>query len=87
LRKNCAARPKDKDQWYNRADAWHNKGVVLINLARYEEAIACFERAIELKPDYADAWHNKGVALDALGRQKEARAAYKRARAPGEDKP
>ena len=78
MRKNRAASLEDKDQWYNRADAWHNKGAVLINLARYEEAIACFERAIELKPDYADAWHNKGVALEALGWQKEAHAAYER---------
>ena len=26
----------------------------------YEDAIECFDKAIEIKPDFADAWNSKG---------------------------
>ena len=41
------------------------------NLARYEEVIKHFDKAIEQKPDYADAWNNKGNALNDLTRYEE----------------
>jgi tetratricopeptide (TPR) repeat protein len=30
----------------------------LMNLGRYEEAIASYDKAIEVKPDYHEAWYN-----------------------------
>ena len=41
-------------------------------LNRIEETIPCYERAIQLKQDYAWAWHNKGYALELLDRPREA---------------
>lgn len=46
---------------------------------RVQQAIACYRKAIELKPEYADAHGNLGVALRSLGRLEEARACYERA--------
>ena len=56
-----------------------NKGNALSALGRKEEAIACYDRALEIEPRYAHAWNNKGIALSALGRKEEAIACYDRA--------
>jgi len=45
------------------AVAWKEKGDALDRLGRYEEALAAYDRALALRPDYADAWRNKGAAL------------------------
>ena len=49
------------------------------NLKRYEEAIAAYEQAIRLDPNYASAYNNKGTALNDLKRYEEAIAAYEQA--------
>jgi protein O-GlcNAc transferase len=36
------------------------KGNALNELKRYDEAIAHYDKALSLKPDYAEAWSNKG---------------------------
>lgn len=59
--------------------AWFNKGVALAKLGKYEEAIECYDKVIELNPNYAPAWYNKGVALAKLGRYEEAIECYKKA--------
>jgi len=41
--------------------------------------LLCYERAIELKPDYAEAHRNRAETLRDLGRLDEALAAYERA--------
>ena len=61
------------------AETWFNKGVALFGKGQFEEAIACFDRAIEINPRYADAWYHKGVALGNLGRSGEEIACYDRA--------
>jgi tetratricopeptide (TPR) repeat protein len=48
-------------------------------LGGYEEAIPCFDRAIELKPKDAYAWNNKGVSFYRLGKYEEAVAYYDKA--------
>jgi tetratricopeptide (TPR) repeat protein/tRNA A-37 threonylcarbamoyl transferase component Bud32 len=58
---------------------WCNKGVSLKNLGRHEEAIHCYDRALEIDPRYRTAWCNKGSALDDLGRHEEAIHCYDRA--------
>ncbi|MEH1768995.1 MAG: CHAT domain-containing protein, partial [Nostoc sp.] len=59
--------------------AWYNRGITLDKLGRFEEAIASYDRAIEIKPDDDLAWYNRGVVLDNLGRFEEAIASYDRA--------
>ncbi|MFQ6072921.1 MAG: tetratricopeptide repeat protein [Methanosarcinales archaeon] len=39
---------------------------------QYEDAIECFDKALEIDPKYAYAWVDKGKALDNLGKYKNA---------------
>lgn len=41
----------------------YNVGVMNMEQNKIDEAIKCFERAIELKPDYSDAYNNIGAAI------------------------
>ena len=68
-----------------------NKGLALWNLKRLEEALACYDRAIEnyeelvgagrcdLRENVATALMNKGVSIDDLYRLEEALDWYDRA--------
>ncbi len=49
------------------AEAWCDRGNEQYNLGRFEEAIASYNQAIALKPDYRDALHNRDVAQRKLG--------------------
>jgi len=39
-------------------DAWNNKGLALMRIARYDDAIYCFDMALVFKPDYKEALLN-----------------------------
>ncbi|MBW9220732.1 tetratricopeptide repeat protein, partial [Methanothermococcus sp. SCGC AD-155-M21] len=43
--------------------AWNNKGDALYNLGKYNEAIECFNKALEIDPDNDHAKHMKENAL------------------------
>jgi serine/threonine protein kinase len=58
---------KDLEAW-----EWNNKGSNLEILGRHEEALRCFEKALELDPRLAAGWTNKGNSLHSLGRFEEA---------------
>lgn len=58
---------------------WANRGNELYRLERFEEALAAFERAIKIKPDFYPAWYGKGNVLSSLERYEQAIAAYDRA--------
>ncbi|NES85713.1 MAG: tetratricopeptide repeat protein, partial [Moorea sp. SIO2B7] len=49
-------------------EAWYNRGVTLGNLGRNSEAIASFDKALEINPDYHEAWYNKACSY-ALSNQ------------------
>ncbi|MGD1032034.1 MAG: tetratricopeptide repeat protein [Opitutaceae bacterium] len=57
-------------------DCWMAHNNLAVELAkipgRMPDAIAHYERALRLKPDYAEAHNNLGIALDAVGRTQEA---------------
>ncbi len=62
-----------------RADSaveWNHKGIDLRKLGRYQEAINCYDRVLELDPEDPDTWNNKGYALRKLGRYREAINCY-----------
>ena len=61
------------------AVAHNNRGVALKALGRLDEALASYDKALALRPDYAEAFNNRGVALKALGRLDEALASYDKA--------
>jgi tetratricopeptide (TPR) repeat protein len=59
---------------------------LLINLGKlqyagqdYKQAIASYDKALAIKPDYHEAWNNRGNALENLGRYEEAIASYDKA--------
>jgi protein O-GlcNAc transferase len=49
--------------------AWRNLGRTLSDLHRYREAIACYDRATALAPDYAANWIDRARAMSAAGRR------------------
>lgn len=51
--------------------AWGLKAITLLGLQRYEEAIPCFDKVLELRPNAA-AWCWKGTCCHRLGRYQEA---------------
>jgi len=52
--------------------AWNNKGNALARLGKFEDALRCYDRALEIDPGYRGAWVNKGFVLTKLGRFDEA---------------
>jgi len=55
------------------------RGLILTNLGRYDEAIACFDDVLQANPTDVSTWNNRGLALSALNRNEEAIASYKQA--------
>lgn len=46
--------------------AWYEKGSTLSRMRRYDEALFCFDRALEIKPNFQDAENAKVETLRAL---------------------
>ncbi len=59
--------------------ACNNFGMVLADRGRFDEAIACFEKALEIKPDFAEAYFNLGLVLARHGQIDKAIAHYHKA--------
>jgi tetratricopeptide (TPR) repeat protein len=57
---------------------WSNRGNARVSQNKLDEAIADFNKAIELAPDQADPYLNRGTALEAKGQYKAAIADYNR---------
>jgi tetratricopeptide (TPR) repeat protein/SAM-dependent methyltransferase len=60
------------------ADCQYNMAFALQSLGRLDDAIAPYEAAIRLKPDYIEAHTNLGNVLAKLGRNGDALRAYER---------
>ena len=58
---------------------WNNKGGSLAALGRHEEAIRCYDAALEIDSELPKVWNNKGCALSAMGRSKQALECFDRA--------
>ncbi|MCA2619089.1 MAG: tetratricopeptide repeat protein, partial [Microcystis sp. M040S2] len=58
---------------------WQEKGLIHAMGKEYKQAIASYDQALEIKPDYHDAWTNRGFELHNLGRYEEAIASYDQA--------
>src|ERR1700728_2492299 len=55
------------------ASLHYNLGVVLSQTGRFEEAIACYRKTIELNPAFAAAYTNIGFCLNAFNLIAQAR--------------
>ena len=51
---------------------YYYQGVDFANSGDYQNAIESFDRAIELKPDYAEVFYNRGLAYIKLGKYTKA---------------
>jgi tetratricopeptide (TPR) repeat protein len=58
--------------------AFNNLGVALQKKGRFDDAIANYQKALEIRPDYALALGNLGITLQQRGRVGEAVADFKR---------
>lgn len=48
----------------NNSDAYFNKGLVLANQKNFDECIKCFEKVLELTPDYPYTYYSLGMAYE-----------------------
>ena len=56
--------------------AWNYVGYTNRKLGKYDAALAAYDRALKLKPDYAEAIEYRGHAYLGLNRLSEAKEAY-----------
>jgi tetratricopeptide (TPR) repeat protein len=73
-------------EWLSRAirqqpkvDYLTDLGTALLRLGRREEALATFDKAVQLEPSNADLWKNLGDMLSEVGRLEEAILAFQHA--------
>ena len=71
----------DEEVWYKLGDFYYNVGRM------FENALDCFNKAIELKEDYADAWDMKGSALSFMANFEEALNSHNKAAELNPDNP
>ncbi|WP_254568124.1 tetratricopeptide repeat protein [Oscillatoria sp. HE19RPO] len=67
--------PPDLEQ----AEAYNNQGYDLASQGRFIEAVAAFEQAVALYPDYDTAYNNLGITYAQLGKFSEAVSAFEQA--------
>jgi tetratricopeptide (TPR) repeat protein len=58
--------------------AWGMKGATLLAMGRFDEAIQCFDKSLELHPS-ALIWHKKGDCCYRLGKREEALDCFNKA--------
>jgi tetratricopeptide (TPR) repeat protein len=76
---NLGSKETDLTEVVQDAEFWFEQGYQKVINGDFIGAIASYDRALEIKPDYHEAWNNRGVALGNLGRLEEAIASYDRA--------
>lgn len=59
--------------------AYYNKGIALNRLKKFEEAIECYDKTIELNPIDSFALNNKGICLYSLKKYKESIQCFEKA--------
>ncbi|WP_066380136.1 MULTISPECIES: serine/threonine-protein kinase [unclassified Anabaena] len=60
----------------NNATELSKQGNILFELQRYEDALAAYEQAVNIRPDYAQGWNGKGRTLAKLKQYEAALTAY-----------
>ncbi|RCJ17780.1 protein kinase [Nostoc minutum NIES-26] len=55
------------------------QGNTLFELQRYQDALTAYQKAVDVRPDYAQGWNGQAKTLSALKRYKEALSAYDKA--------
>lgn len=60
-------------------ESWFNLGLKQASAEEFENAIASWQKALEIDPNLSEAWHNQGSALGRLGKYEAAIASFERA--------
>lgn len=60
-------------------DYWFKEGNKNYNNSNYQEAVECYDQAIELNSQSKEIWCNKGIALCRLGKYQDALDAFDQA--------
>jgi 4-amino-4-deoxy-L-arabinose transferase-like glycosyltransferase len=58
--------------------AWYNLGNKYLELERWDDAIASFEKSIAIRPGFVSSHNNLAIAYERAGRRDEAIAAWRR---------
>lgn len=61
----------ENDEESKRSEELYAKGNEFLKLKKYQEAIASYDKALEINNNHLDAWFNKGIALHNLGEPEE----------------
>lgn len=61
------------------AGVWYHRGQALCNDGKFDDAVACYDRALELSPADPLLWRRRGFALLKAGGCREAIASFDRA--------
>jgi CHAT domain-containing protein/tetratricopeptide (TPR) repeat protein len=63
----------------SQAEASFNQGCQKYMAGNFVGAIALWDKALRLKPNYHEVWNNRGIVLSALGHNEEAISSYDKA--------
>ncbi|MBE9199465.1 MULTISPECIES: serine/threonine-protein kinase [unclassified Nodularia (in: cyanobacteria)] len=63
----------------NNAIALSQQGSTLFDLQRYQDALAAYQEAVNINPDFVPGWSGQGKTLSELKKYEEALAAYDQA--------
>ena len=63
----------------NDAEAYNNRAVAKERTGDYKDAIADYDKAIEINPKFAEAYYNRGIAKESTGDYKGAIADWGKA--------
>jgi tetratricopeptide (TPR) repeat protein len=64
--------PVQHDVNYQEAISWNNRGYGLAETGDHQGALAAYNQALHLNPNFSEAWNNKGYSLMELGNIEEA---------------
>ncbi|QTA91412.1 tetratricopeptide repeat protein [Desulfonema magnum] len=60
-------------------EAYYSMGIALKNQGKSDDAISCFQKALQLNPDFAEAYVFIGNIIQAQGKSEEAISCYQKA--------
>ncbi|TRT45920.1 MAG: tetratricopeptide repeat protein, partial [Microcystis aeruginosa Ma_QC_C_20070703_M131] len=76
---NLSPKETDLTEVVQDAEFWFEQGNQKYMNGDFIGAIASYDQALEIKPDFHEAWYNRGIALRNLGRFEDAIASYDQA--------
>jgi tetratricopeptide (TPR) repeat protein len=60
-------------------DSHNNLGAVFFELGKFQKAITCYQKAIQIQPNYAAAHYNLGKLFKSSGEYKKTISYYQKA--------